>query len=119
MKERRDDSFGYRGVVACACFMLASAPFFFVMITQSHQETRGDEVVGSMTPLGWAAGLSYVVLLIAAIPRWLSPANRYRCGLCGAVAEQQPTDRVTGYEYRFYCSRCDVVWTTGVSRSDS
>ena len=104
-QERKDASFMPR---VLGCFILSVFVPVGIMVTvgfflgrQMNEQQAVIAIVTSLVVLGFGWFLS------------TRPIRRYICSQCGGVSKQQTPDARTNLEFRFYCPRCDIIWTTG------
>jgi hypothetical protein len=109
--ERKDEQFGGRVLVRILPSILI--PSFFVLpvvLTADSPMKTWQIVVCVAGPLTTAVSACWLMYRLH---------SRYCCPQCGARLPSKRTEAASRYEYRFYCQRCDIIWTTGVFQGEN
>ena len=109
--ERKDEEFGGRVLVrVILCILIPSLFVVPVAFTADSPLKTWQMVVLVGGPLTTAVAGYWLMHRLH---------SRYCCPQCGARLPSKPTEKASGYEYRFYCQKCDIIWTTGVFQGES
>ena len=68
----------------------------------------------AVSTAGWVLISIWCVLLVVGTVWAARVQLNYRCPKCGARLPMLRPETSTRYQHRFYCTACDVIWTTDV-----